>query len=152
MKYVVHSWLNQVLPEIPGIFSDQNKSDMKTIKQSHFINATPEEVYTALTNPLTIELWSGYPAEMQPVEGTEFTMFEGDISGMNISLVPNQQLVQEWYFGDGNEKSIVTIVLKPSDQGTHVDLQHTNVPDADLENMAEGWRSYYWGAIKKYFS
>ena len=124
---------------------------MKTIKQSHFINATPEEVYTALTNPLTIELWSGYPAEMQPVEDTEFTIFEGDISGRNISLIPNQQLVQEWYFGENTEKSVVTMVLKPSGDGTHVDLEHTNVPDEDWENMEEGWRSYYWGAIKKYF-
>ncbi len=124
---------------------------MKTIKQSHFINATPEEVFTALTNPLTIELWSGYPAEMQPVEGSEFTLFEGDISGMNLSLVPNRQVVQEWYFGDGQEKSIVTILLKESDNGTRVELEHTNVPDEDWENMEEGWKSYYWGAIKKYF-
>jgi len=124
---------------------------MKTIKQSHFINATPEEVYTALTNGLTIELWSGYPAEMQPVEDTEFTIFEGDISGRNISFIPNQQLIQEWYFGESNEKSVVTIALKPSGDGTHAALEHTNVPDDDWENMEEGWRSYYWGAIKKYF-
>ena len=124
---------------------------MKTIKQSHFINATPEEVYTSLTNPLTIELWSGYPAEMQLVEGSEFTIYEGDISGKNIFLIPNQQLVQEWYFGENTEKSIVTINLKPSGGGTHVELEHTNVPDEDFENMEEGWRSYYWGAIKKYF-
>lgn len=124
---------------------------MKTIKQSHFINATPEEVYTALTNPLTIELWSGYPAEMQPVEGSEFTLFEGDISGMNLSLIPNRQVVQEWFFGEGQEKSIVTILLKESEKGTRVELEHTNVPDEEWENMEEGWKSYYWGAIKKYF-
>src|SRR4030042_1211469 len=88
---------------------------MKTIKQSHFINATPEEVYLALTNPLTIELWSGYPADMQPVEGTEFALFEGDISGMNITLIPNQKVVQEWYFGESTEKSIVNISLKASE-------------------------------------
>jgi activator of HSP90 ATPase len=124
---------------------------MKTIAQSHFVNASPEEVYLALTNPLTIELWSGYPAEMQPVEGTEFALFEGDISGMNIELVPNQKVVQEWYFGDNTEKSIVTILLKSADGGTHIDLEHTNIPDPEFENMIEGWKSYYWGAIKKYF-
>jgi uncharacterized protein YndB with AHSA1/START domain len=124
---------------------------MKTVTQRHFINATPEEVYMALTNPLTIELWSGYPADMQPVEGTEFALFEGDILGQNITLVPNQKVVQEWYFGDNPEKSIVTILLKAGDGGTHVDLEHTNIPDSDAENMEEGWNSYYWGAIKKYF-
>ena len=124
---------------------------MKTITQSHFVNATAEEVYLALTNALTIELWSGYPADMQPVEGTEFALFEGDIAGMNIKLIPNQKVVQEWYFGESTEKSIVTISLKASEGGTHVELEHINIPDAEIENMAEGWKSYYWGAIKKYY-
>jgi uncharacterized protein YndB with AHSA1/START domain len=124
---------------------------MKTLKQSHFINASPEEVFSAITNPLTIELWSGYPADMQLVEGTEFSIFEGDISGRNISFIENQQLVQEWYFGDNEEQSVVTINLKPSSNGTHVELIHTNIPDEDYENMEEGWKTYYWGAIKKYF-
>ena len=105
---------------------------MKTIKQHHFINAMPEEVFTAITNPLTIELWSGYPAEMQPLEETEFSIFEGEISGRNLSVIQNQKLVQEWYFGDNTIKSIVTITLKPSGKGTHVDLEHTNVPELSL--------------------
>ncbi len=124
---------------------------MKTLKQNHFINASPEEVFTAITNPLTIELWSGYPADMQLEEGAEFSIFEGDICGKNISFVENQQLVQEWYFGDNDEQSVVTINLKPSSNGTHVELIHTNIPDEDYDNMEEGWRTYYWGAIKKYF-
>jgi uncharacterized protein YndB with AHSA1/START domain len=124
---------------------------MKTITQTHFISASPEEVYLALTNPLTIELWSGYSAEMQPVEGTEFSIFEGDICGRNIRLIENQQLVQEWYFGDNSAESVVTITLKPSDKGTRVQLQHTNVPDEDFDDMLEGWRLYYWGAIKNYY-
>ena len=124
---------------------------MKTITQRHFINASPEEVYLALTNPLTIELWSGYPADMQPVEGSEFTLFEWDISGVNITLVPNIKVVQEWFFGDSPEKSIVTIRLTGSDGGTHVDMEHINVPDSEWESLTEGWKSYFWGAIKKYF-
>lgn len=124
---------------------------MKTINQNHFVNASPEEVYLALTNPLTIELWSGYSAEIQAVEGTEFSIFDGDICGRNISMIENQQLVQEWYFGDNPEKSIVTIKLKPEDKGTRVALEHTNVPDADFTEIYEGWKQYYWGAIKNYY-
>lgn len=124
---------------------------MKTLKQNHFINASPEEVFTAITNPLTIELWSGYPADMQLEAGTEFSIFEGDICGRNISFVENKQLVQEWYFGDNEDQSVVTINLIPSSNGTQVELIHTNIPDEDYENMEEGWRTYYWGAIKKYF-
>jgi uncharacterized protein YndB with AHSA1/START domain len=124
---------------------------MKTIRQHHFISADPEEVFSAITNPFTIELWSGYPAQMEASEGTEFSIFDGDITGRNIRVTPNVQLVQEWYFGDQQEESIVTIDLKPHQLGTKVNLEHTNVPDDDLENIEEGWKEYYWGAIKEFF-
>ena len=124
---------------------------MKTIRQHHFIKATPEEVFTAITNPFTIELWSGYPAQMEAREGTEFSIFEGDIAGRNIKISENKELVQEWYFGDRQEESIVTISLKPHQSGTKVSLEHTNVPDEAAEEFEEGWNVTYWGAIKEFF-
>ena len=124
---------------------------MRTIRQHYFIKATPEEVFAAITNPFTIELWSGYPAQMEAREGTEFSLFDGDISGRNIKISENRQLVQEWYFGDRNEESVVTIDLKPHQQGTKVSLEHTNVPDEDADEFEEGWSKYYWGAIISFF-
>jgi uncharacterized protein YndB with AHSA1/START domain len=45
---------------------------MKTFKKIFKINAEPSDVYAALTNPYTIELWSGYPAKMStnPVQSS----------------------------------------------------------------------------------
>jgi activator of HSP90 ATPase len=124
---------------------------MKTIRQHYFIKATPEEVFSALTNPFTIELWSGYPAQMEAREGTEFSLFDGDISGRNIKIVENTQLVQEWFFGDSPEESIVTIDIKPHQLGTKILLQHTNVPDDDADEFTQGWNEYYFGAIQEFF-
>ena len=124
---------------------------MKTIRQHYFIKATPEEVFSAITNPFTIELWSGYPAQMEAKEGTEFSLFEGEIAGKNIKIIENQLLVQEWYFGDRPEESIVTIDLKPHPLGTKVLLEHTNVPDDEANELADGWNEYYWGAIRSFF-
>jgi activator of HSP90 ATPase len=124
---------------------------MKTIRQNHFIRATPEEVFSAITNPFTIELWSGYPAQMEAKDGTEFSIFDGDIIGKNITVIENRQLIQEWYFGDQKEESIVTIELSHHQSGTKVKLEQTNVPDEELEEFQEGWSVYYWGAIKNFF-
>lgn len=124
---------------------------MKTIRQHYFINATPEEVFSAITNPFTIELWSGFSAKMEAKEGTEFSIFDGDIAGRNIKILPNEQLVQEWYFGESSEQSIVTINLKSHKLGTKVNLEHTNVPDEEEEDFTEGWNEYYWGAIQDFF-
>jgi len=124
---------------------------MKTIRQHYFINATPEEVFQAITNPFTIELWSGYPARMDEKEGTEFSIFDGDIAGKNIRITQNEQLIQEWYFGERPEQSIVTIDLKAHQMGTKINLEHTNVPDEEYDEFLEGWNNYYWGAIREFF-
>jgi activator of HSP90 ATPase len=124
---------------------------LKNYTQQYFIKATPEEVYTALTNPFTIELWTGYPAEMQEKEGTEFSLWEGDIVGKNLKFERNKKIVQEWYFGDQEESSIVTILLFKTKKGTRVKLVHENIPEVAYENMKMGWNDYYFGNLKRFF-
>ena len=43
---------------------------MKDYKQYYILPAHPEEVYAALTNPATIQLWSGEPAVMSTEPGS----------------------------------------------------------------------------------
>ena len=52
------------------------------------ILAEPEEVFAALTNPFQIELWSGYPADMKAEKGYVFSLWEGDITGVNLEVIP----------------------------------------------------------------
>ena len=66
---------------------------MKTFKKTFIIHAEITDVYSALTNPVTIELWSGYPAVMDPVEGSEFSLWEGDISGKIVEIIENKKIV-----------------------------------------------------------
>jgi activator of HSP90 ATPase len=125
---------------------------MKTYKANFRINAEPSDIYAALTNPFTIELWSGYPAVMAEVPGSEFSLWEGDITGRNIEFIPDRKVVQEWYFGEQEEKSIVTITIKSDRAGSLVTVEHTSIPDGDFEDIAEGWNEYYFGAINNFFN
>lgn len=125
---------------------------MKTFKKTFKINAEPADVYSALTNPYTIELWSGYPAQMSEEEGSEFTLWEGDIAGRNLEFIKDRKIVQEWYFGEQQEKSIVTISLQPDRENTQVTVEQTNIPDEDFADIAEGWKEYYIGAIISLFN
>lgn len=124
---------------------------MKNIKQNHMIPAEREIVFAALTNPLTIEVWSGYTAEFEAVEGTEFSLWEGDIVGKNLEIVPGELIKQQWYFDGQDEDSIVTIKLKDAGNQTSIELLHINIPDEAFDDMKEGWNKYYFGALKKYF-
>ena len=95
---------------------------MKDYKKYYLIDAEPEILYSALTNPYTIQLWSGEQAEMNTQVGFEFSLWEGSITGKNLEFEENKKIVQEWYFGDQEEKSIVTIKLHPDNPNMKVSL------------------------------
>ncbi len=124
---------------------------MKDFKKYYHLPATPEEIYIALTNPFTIELWTGETAEMSVTPGSEFSMWEGSIVGKNLEFEDNKKIVQQWYFDGQPEDSIVTIKLHPEKGGSSVELKHTNIPDADYEDMISGWNETYFGSLAEFF-
>ncbi len=125
---------------------------MADLKLYFEINAEPQDVYACITNPFTIELWSGYPAKMSTTPNSEFELWEGDICGQNIEFEENKLIVQEWYFGDQEAKSIVTIKLHEKKNKTSIELRHTNIPDEDFDAIKTGWTEYYFEAIKEFLS
>lgn len=135
---------------------------MKDFKKYYFLPAPPDEVYIALTNPLTIQLWTGEKAEMSTEPGSEFSMFDGSIVGKNIAFEEGRKIVQQWYFGDQPENSIVTITLHPKHQGTFVpktsvpgtsvELKHTNIPDEDYEHITEGWNESIFIPLRDFYA
>ncbi|QKJ33123.1 SRPBCC domain-containing protein [Mucilaginibacter mali] len=124
---------------------------MKDYKKYYLIPATPEEIYLALTNPFTIELWTGDPAVMSTEPGTEFSMWDGSIVGKNIEFETNKKVVQQWYFDGQDEPSIVTIKLHPDKNGSSVELRHNNIPDEAFEDISAGWDEAYFGALSEFF-
>lgn len=124
---------------------------MKDYKKYYSIPATPEEIYTAITNPITIELWTGEVAEMSTEPGTEFSMWDGSIVGKNIEFELNKKVVQQWYFEGQSDNSIVTIKLHADKQGTSAELRHTNIPDEDYNDIVDGWNDSYFGGLIDFF-
>ena len=88
---------------------------------------------------------------MKEEPGSRFSLFDGDIEGINIAFDPNKKIVQEWFFGDQEEKSIVTITLRPDRHFTKIELHHTHIPDEAYEDMVYGWDAYYFGGLKDFF-
>ena len=124
---------------------------MKSFKKYYLISAPPEDVYLALTNPLTLNLWTGEEAIMSTEPGSEFSLWEGSITGKNLEFEMGKKIIQEWYFGDQEEKSIVTIKLHPHESGTSVELRHTNIPDEAYDDIVEGWNDSYFGALIDFY-
>jgi activator of HSP90 ATPase len=122
----------------------------RTLKLSRKVKGTPEEVYRAFTNPFTIQLWSDLPAIMEEKPDTEFSILDGAIVGRNIEFVKDSFISQIWYFGDDGE-SQVHIRLAAEKGHTNVYVEQTNIPDDSYDNILEGWKESYLGAIKDFF-
>jgi uncharacterized protein YndB with AHSA1/START domain len=124
---------------------------MKDYKKYYLIPAAPEEVYKALTNPDEIRYWTGEEASMSTEPGSEFELFEGSIAGKNLEFEAGKKIVQQWYFGEQEAPSQVTIKLHPHKQGTSAELRHTNIPDEAFADITQGWDEAYFGSLIAYF-
>lgn len=126
---------------------------MKNYKKYFKLAAMPSDVYNALTNKAMIEIWTGEDAEMSTQPGTEFSLWDGSICGLNLEFEQDKKIVQEWYFGEEDEdkKSIVTIKLHPDKKGTIMEVVQTNIPDDAYENISEGWEEDYFEALNELF-
>ncbi len=123
---------------------------MKDFKKYYIIPAEPMEVYIALTNPATIQLWTGEKAEMSTIPETEFSLWEDSIVGKNLEFEEGKMIVQQWYF-DQEEPSIVTIKLHEHKNGTSVELRHTNIPDYEFDSIVEGWNDSYFASLLEFY-
>jgi uncharacterized protein YndB with AHSA1/START domain len=124
---------------------------MKDFKKYYIVNAPPEDVFLALTHPATLQLWTGEEAIMSIEPGSEFSLWDGSITGKNLEFIEGKKIVQQWYFGDQPEASIVTIVLHQHQKGTSVELRHSNIPDEAFEDIVDGWNEVYFGSLIDFY-
>ena len=127
-----------------------------TIEQSWRFETTAKELYNMLMDEETYEDFCGSQVTMDPVEGGEFTVFDGYIMGQNIELVPHTKIVQEWNFAeDGwpeDHFSLCTFLFEEQEGQTLLTFTQTGVPEHVKEALENGWRQYYWEPMENYIS
>jgi uncharacterized protein YndB with AHSA1/START domain len=123
---------------------------------SAIIPASPAEIYEAwLDSVAHAEMTGSGEAVMSGEVGAEISALDGQITGRNLELVPDERIVQAWRteeFGDETEDSIVTILLQATEDGTLLTLEHSNVPDRLRSYEEGGWQSNYFEPMAVYFS
>lgn len=125
---------------------------MPDFNKYYIISAEPEEVYTALTLEPTIMLWTGAPASFKLEEGSDFSMWDGNIVGKVLSFETGKILVQQWYFGEQKDPSIVTFKFHPHKKGTSLQVSHTNIPESDYTEILSGWDEVFMGDLIDFYS
>ena len=118
------------------------------------LNASPEKVYAAWTDPKQIVKWFGPDsgavtrAEADAHVGRRFSIVfhtadgeEHHVSGVYREVVPNEKLVFTWAWRSTPEReSLVTVALKRDGAGTMLTLIHEQFFDeAARDRHLEGW-------------
>jgi activator of HSP90 ATPase len=126
-----------------------------TIKQTVIIPTDPKQVYEAFMDAKIHSEFTGSKATCNPIVGGRFTAWDGYIFGKNLELEEGKKIVQEWKTTEwlkGYAPSRFELSFIRVKEGTKVVMVHSNVPDEQANELADGWNEFYWAPLKKYFS
>ena len=123
----------------------------KTIKHKVRFKAPPRTIYDLLADSRRRTEVSGRKAVMSDKVGGKFSTDAGQVTGVNVDLVPGRRLVQAWRRRDFPEGvySMAAITLAPiAGGGTELVLTHRGVPKHLLDQIEDYWRLVYWTPMK----
>jgi uncharacterized protein YndB with AHSA1/START domain len=122
---------------------------------STILPADPERIYKAWLDSSEHGQFTGGKAEINPIAGGIFTAWDGYIKGITLELVPFSRILQAWRAEDfpvEAEDSLLEIRLEEVPGGTRLTLNHSNVPDEQVEEFKQGWLDFYFTPMNAYFS
>jgi len=141
-----------------------NKMDTKKVTLTDKFLGKKEDVYNAFVDISKIMAWSQnslkltHASELEKGsnelnKNTKFDLFSGNVSGAVINKYPNDKLELTWRLKQWPEShfSNVELKFKQENDGTLVVLEQSLVPSAFVQNTTEGWKRYYFNAIKNTF-
>jgi activator of HSP90 ATPase len=122
-----------------------NKAIEQTIQ---FENTTPEELFDMYTNPQKHGALLGAEVVVTKEEGDLFSAFNGNVTGINLLVVPGRMIVQSWrgnVWTMNDLDSILILTFTATKKGAQVYMVHANTPD----QFDELWDEFYWQPMKE---
>jgi uncharacterized protein YndB with AHSA1/START domain len=144
----------------------QRKQEVTEIKKNIVIDATPEVVFKAITDPNELTQWFPDQAILEPKVGgkIKFSFFKTDSEyrqmdyfpeGTITEIIQNKKISYTWQEPNipGFPNTVVTWELEKMDNNkTRLKLLHTGFkPDETAKKHNEGW-SHFLGQLSKYCS
>lgn len=128
-----------------------DKTTRFTIKTNFPVSA--QKIYQAWLNGTQHTKMTGGQATGTAETGSEFTAWDGYISGRNVDLIANKKIVQTWRtieFDEKEDDSQIEIILNDMDNGCEFILTHTQIPSGQPD-YEQGWQEHYFEPMKEYF-
>lgn len=125
----------------------------KTIKQRVKFKADPATIYELLADSRKHSAVTGRQASISGKVGGPFALGDGEVTGINVDLVPGQRIVQAWRhrrFPEGIFSMAAVTLKAAAGGGTELVLVHRGVPKDLIPETEEAWREQVWSRIKSY--
>lgn len=155
--------LSNSQPSQPSASTPKQPSSRKagriTLREEFYCR--PMDIYQCLTEEHRVKAFTQSDSHVDPQPGGAFSMFDGNVHGTFVELIPGEKLVQKWRFRDWPEEwySDVKITFEEPEHGkTFLVLEQTNLPAADkfgnetvFDSTENGWKSMICHKIRKVF-
>ncbi len=134
---------------------EQRLATKPSLTLNRLYPVAPEKVWRAWTDAEAVKKWWG-PGPGEPVSLAELDVRVGggfrilmtdakgeefDLSGVYREVVPERKLVMTWgWKNQPGQESLVTVTLRPSGEGTQLELRHERYLDFENQPTHEqGW-------------
>ncbi|XP_069016934.1 activator of 90 kDa heat shock protein ATPase homolog 1b isoform X2 [Embiotoca jacksoni] len=100
-----------------------------------------------------VQAFTHAPATVDGERGGKFRLLEGNVFGEFTELVPDEKIVMKWRYNNWPCEHYATITMTFLDRSSETELkvECRGVPDSEEELTKEGWKRYYFEAIKQTF-
>jgi activator of HSP90 ATPase len=128
----------------------EKKIKTRNLKQGAMLSASPHEVYEMLMDSKKHSNFSKEKARISRKVGGAFTAYGGWISGKNLKLTKDREIVQKWRGKDWpkGHYSMVKFSLKRSGKGTKLMFSQIGIPEKKYKGISQGWKEHYWEKMK----
>ncbi|XP_054470054.1 activator of 90 kDa heat shock protein ATPase homolog 1b [Anoplopoma fimbria] len=114
---------------------------------------SPADLYRVFLNQEMVQAFTHAQATVDGEKGGKFRLLEGNVFGEFAELVPDEKIVMKWRYNNWPCEHYATITMTFFDRSSETELKVDcrGVPDNEEERTKEGWKRYYFEAIKQTF-
>ncbi|XP_061651476.1 activator of 90 kDa heat shock protein ATPase homolog 1b isoform X1 [Phyllopteryx taeniolatus] len=114
---------------------------------------SPADLYRVFVNQEMTQAFTHAPATVAGEKGGMFRLLGGNVLGQFTELVRDQKIVMKWRYNNWPCEHYATVTLTFVDRSSETELRVDcrGVPDDDEDWTKDGWRRFYFEAIKQTF-
>ncbi|CAJ0745941.1 633_t:CDS:10, partial [Entrophospora sp. SA101] len=117
------------------------------------MQTSADQIYETLLDPGRVTAWTRSRPDIFRLVGSKFSLFDGNVTGTILELVPNEKIVQTWRLRTWPKDhfSTVTLRFEQTSDNTMVHLTQEGIPIGEVDIVRRNWQNYYWNSIKSVF-